>query len=71
MEELNNLKLAIIKMLLKNKDLDKPYLRTKGQSFSCNEIIAEIQSNGKIGNDFVNGLIMLATDLVMRNKESL
>lgn len=71
MEELRELKLAIIKMLMDSEDLDECYLRSRGEKFSRQQLAEQIEQNTEVGNMIVKDLVLLATDLVIREKKSI
>jgi len=63
------LKERIIEYLIKQGNLDEPYIIGGSRSYTRNQIIYEIANDTKIGADFLSNIVILSLDLLSRGKE--
>ena len=71
MRELDDLKVAVSKMLRKTANPDEPYIANCNGKWSANQLADEIEKDTDVGKNTIKGLILLSTDLVLRGKKEL
>lgn len=66
---LEQLYLRLIDFLERQDNLNIPYLITKGQIFTKQDIINELKNQTPLCQVFLNDMILLAVDMLSRGKE--